>query len=89
MTAFLKSLDSRAWKAVLTGWRAPLHEGGVVKTEVEFTPAEDELALGNNRALNAIFNGVTPNVFKLISQCSEARDAWETLKVTYEGTSQV
>ena len=57
--------------------------------EVEWTPAEDELALGNNRALNAIFNGVTPNVFKQISKCSEAKEAWETLKVTYEGTSQV
>ena len=89
MIAFLKSLEHKAWKSVLTGWTAPLMPDGTIKMEANWTQAEDDQALGNNTALNAIFNGVTPNVFKLISQCSVAKEAWETLQTTYEGTSQV
>jgi len=36
---------------------------GVVKPEEEWTVAEDELALGNSKALNALFNGVDKNMF--------------------------
>ncbi|WJX88834.1 hypothetical protein P8452_70878 [Trifolium repens] len=68
MAAFLKSIDSRTWKAVLR---------------------EDTLALGNNKALNALFNRVDNNMFRLIKQCTVAKDAWEILKTTHEGTSKV
>ncbi|GAA0162920.1 hypothetical protein LIER_18911 [Lithospermum erythrorhizon] len=94
MTAFLKSVDSKTWKSVIFGWTPPTKaaaEGGgrVVKTEVERTPAEDELALGNDKALNAIFTAVDPNVFKMISNCTIAKEAWEVLQTTYEGTAKV
>jgi hypothetical protein len=39
-----------------------------LKPEEDWTPAEDTLALGNNKALNALFNGVDKNMFKLIKQ---------------------
>ena len=80
MIAFLRSVDTKTWKAVLTGWKAPEHANGIVKMEVEWSPAEEELALGNHRALNAIFNGVDPSVFKMISTCVEAKEAWEILQ---------
>ena len=89
MIAFLRSLDTKTWKAVLTGWTAFEHTYGIVKMEIEWTLAENELALGNNRALNAIFNGVDPNVFKMISNCSVAKEAWEILQTAYEGTTKV
>ncbi|GAA0187607.1 hypothetical protein LIER_34895 [Lithospermum erythrorhizon] len=51
MTAFLKSVDSRTWKSVLRGWAHPTQvlvegEAPVIKSEVDWTPAEDELAFG-------------------------------------------
>ena len=49
----------------------------------------DELALGNSKALNALFNGVDKNIFRLINTCTVAQDAWEILKTTHEGTSKV
>ena len=63
MVAFLKSLDNKAWKAVLTGWEHPVvtKEGEATtdkKPEEQWTKEEDDLALGNSKALNAIFNGV-------------------------------
>jgi len=60
-----------------------------LKPEEEWTKAEDELALGNSKALNALFNGVDKNMFRLIKQCIVAMDAWEILKTAHEGTTKV
>ena len=54
MIAFLKSLENKAWKSVLTGWTTPLMPDGTIKREAEWTQVEDDQALGNNKALNAI-----------------------------------
>ena len=94
MSAFLKSIDSRTWKAVLRCWEHPvtLDKDGnnttVLKPEEEWTTAEDELVLGNSKALNALFNGVDKNMFRLLKQCNVAKDAWEILKTAHEGTSK-
>jgi len=95
MSAFLKSIDSKTWKAVPKGWEHPvaLDEDGnrtyVLKPEEEWIVAEDELALGNSNALNVLFNGVDKNMFRLIKQCTMAKDAWEILKTSHEGTTKV
>jgi len=94
MVAFLKSLDNKAWKAVLTGWEHPVitKEGECTtdkKAEEQWSKEEDELALGNSKALNDIFNGVDKNIFRLVNNCEVAKDAWNILKTTHEGTSRV
>jgi len=61
----------------------------VLKPKEERSSVEDELALGNSNALNALFNGVDKNMFKMIKQCTVAKDAWEILKTAHEGTSKV
>ncbi|KAH6785832.1 hypothetical protein C2S51_038287 [Perilla frutescens var. frutescens] len=43
----------------------------------------------NAKAMNAIFSAVDMNVFKLISTCDKAKDAWDILQTTFEGTSSV
>jgi len=81
MSAFLKSIDIKTWKAVLKGWEHPValyadcNRTYVLKPEEEWTATEDELALGNSKALNALFNGVDKNMFRLIKQCTVAKDA--------------
>ena len=47
----------------------------VLKPEEEWSKEEDELALGNSKALNALFNGVDKNIFRLIKHCTVAKDA--------------
>ncbi|WJX12965.1 hypothetical protein P8452_03412 [Trifolium repens] len=95
MIAFLKSIDNRTWKAVLKGWDHPLivtKEGtstGELKLEADWTKEEDEAALNNNKAINALFNGVDTNMFKLIKKYLSAKEAWEILMTCYEGTSKV
>ena len=61
----------------------------VSKPEVDWTDAEEQASVGNARALNAIFNGVHLNVFKLINSYSTSKEAWRILKVAYEGTSKI
>jgi hypothetical protein len=95
MSVFLKSIDSKTWKAVLKGWEHPValdkngNQTNVLKSEEEWTTAEDESSPANSRALNDIFNGVDQNVFRMIKQCNIAKKAWEILEITYEGTSKV
>jgi len=95
MCAFLKFIDSKTWKAVLKGWEHPValdadgNKTTVLKPEEEWTTVEDELALGNSKALNALFNGVDKNMFRLIKQCTVAKDVWEILKTAHEGTTKV
>ncbi|KAK2452208.1 gag-protease polyprotein [Trifolium repens] len=90
MMAFLKSMDSQTWKAVIKGWEHPVMRGTTeLKPEENWSKKEDELALANNKALNALFSGVDKYIFRLIKQCTVAKDAWEILKTTHEGTPKV
>jgi len=71
MSAFLKSIDNKTWKPVLKGWEHPValdadgNRTTILKPEEEWTAVEDELALGNSKALNALFNGVDKNMFQI------------------------
>ena len=39
--------------------------------------------------MSTIFNGVTPDEFRRISTCETAKEAWDILEVTHEGTNLV
>ena len=43
----------------------------------------------NSKALNAIFCGVSPDEFHRISHITVAKEAWQILETTYEGTKKV
>lgn len=64
MSAFLKSIDSKTWIVDMKGWEHPdvLDKDGNkttdLKPEEEWPKEEDELALGNSKALNLLLNGV-------------------------------
>jgi len=81
VSAYLKYIDSKNWKAVLKGWEHPVvldNDGNkttVLKLEKEWAATEDEQALANSKALNALFNGVDKNIFRLIKKYNIAKDA--------------
>ncbi|CAM8937130.1 unnamed protein product [Rhodiola kirilowii] len=93
MKAFLKSLDKKAWRAVLVGWTHPMMantEGAmVIKPEALWIDADEKASVGNTKAMNAIFSRVDENVFKLIANCEIAKETWDILWTTYEGTDKV
>ena len=98
MTAFLRAIDNKTWKAIIKGWSPPVKTATeessstakpTLKKEADWTPEEDAEALANSKALNAIFNGVDKNMFRLINNCTVAKKAWEILRTAHEGTSRV
>ena len=86
MKAFITGLD--AWKIIVTGWKPPTMKNDdgddVRKPEILWDADEDKLASQNGKALNAIFNAVTPQEYKRISNCVSAQEAWKILEVTHD-----
>ena len=71
--AFLKSIDERVWNSVEFGWEKPT-------TPVsEWITAQKEAATFNSKAMNAIFNVVSMEEFKRISNVEVAHTAWNIL----------
>ena len=44
---------------------------------------------GNTKALNAILSGLTNIVYTKVMQCTSTKQAWDKLKIIYEGESKV
>lgn len=92
MMAFLKSMDRKTWKESIKGWEHPVVQDKYDKDTTNFKPEEDqskeedELALWNSKALNALFNTIYKNISKLINTYTVAKDACEILRTTHEGT---
>ncbi|CAM8926216.1 unnamed protein product [Rhodiola kirilowii] len=93
MRSFLKSLDEKAWKAVLKGWTEPMMNNltgePIAKPEALWTEEEDKASMGNSKAMNAIFSAIDENVMKLIINCEVAKEAWDILQTSFEGTYKV
>ena len=74
------SIDEAVWDAIEIGWTKP----EAAKS------TRDKAALvasnANSKALNAIFCGVSPDEFHQISHIIVAKEAWQILETTYEGT---
>ena len=83
MRAFLCSIDDVVWDAVKAGWtRTKAAKSTWDKAALAATNA-------NNKALNAIFCGVSQDEFHRISHITVAKEAWEILETTYEGTKKM
>ena len=83
MRAFLCSIDDVVWDAVEVGWTKP------EAAKSTWDKAALAAANANSKALNAIFCGVSLEEFHRISHITVAKEAWEILKTTYEGTKKV
>ena len=92
MTLFLKTLDGMAWRAIVAGWEPPIitvDDQSIPKSELDWIDAEEQSFVENSRALNAIFNSVDLNVFKLINSYNSIKEAWRIFEVAYECTAKV
>ena len=83
MHAFLCFIDESVWDAVENGWTRP------EAAKSTWDKAALATANANSKALNAIFCGVSLDEFHRISHVTIAKEAWEILETTYEGTKKV
>ena len=83
MKAFLKSTDERVWNSIEYGQEKPT-------TPVsEWQTSQKEAAAFNSKAMNAIFNVVSMEEFKRISNIEVAHTAWNILQTVHEGIKTV
>ena len=83
MRGFLCSIDDIVWDAVEVGWTRS------EAAKSTWDKAVVAAANANSKALNAIFCGVSPDEFHRISHITVAKEIWEILETTYEGTKKV
>ena len=73
MKAFLKSIDERVWNSIEYEWEKPA-------TPVsEWQNFQKKAAAFNSKAMNAIFNVISMEEFKRISNVEIAYTAWNIL----------
>ena len=73
MRAFLQLLDAKLWQAMEIGWTKP------TEALANWDNAKIKAANFNSRALNALFNAVTNEEFKMISSSETAKEVWTIL----------
>ena len=83
MKAFLKSIDERVWNSVEYKWEKPT-------TPVsEWQTSQKEAAAFNRKAMNAIFNAISMEEFKRISNVEVAHTTWNILQIVHKGTKAI
>ena len=83
MKAFLKSIDERVWNSVEYGWNKS------TTSVSEWLTFQKEAAIFNKKVMNAIFNVVSMEEFKRISNVEVAHTAWNIIQTVHEGTKAV
>ena len=79
----LKSIDERVQNSVEYRWEKPT-------TPVsEWQTSQKEAATFNSKAMNVIFNAVSMEKFKRISNVEVAHTAWNIFQTVHEGTKTV
>ena len=73
MHAFLYSIDDSVWTSIKEGWVAPN------KLKVEWDKTSKDKFNANNKAVNAIFCGLSPEEFHRISHVETTKEAWDIL----------
>ena len=92
MRAYLRAIDERIWLSVVNGYTEPvltINDVVVPKPIQQWDKLDFEKKNWNNKALSIIFNGITCDEFRRISICETAKEAWDILEVTHEGTDLV
>ena len=83
MTAFLKSIDERVWNFIEYGWEK------LTTLVSEWQTFSKETTAFNSKVMNAIFNVVSMEKFKKISNVEVVHTAWNILQTVHEGTKVV
>ena len=76
-------MDETIWDVVDIGWTRP------EAAKSTWDKATLAASSANSKALNTIFCGVSPNEFHRISHIFIAKEAWQILETTNEGTKKV
>ncbi|RCU35065.1 hypothetical protein DVA81_18140, partial [Acinetobacter baumannii] len=89
---FLQSITLDVWDIVEDGPFIPtttVDGVNVPKPKKDWNADERRKVELNTKALTCMYCALDPNIFNQISGCESAKEVWDKLQVTYEGTTQV
>ncbi|XP_057985376.1 spindle assembly checkpoint component MAD1-like [Hevea brasiliensis] len=92
MRNFIQSVDIEAWQRIVKGPEIPLKlhaDGYRGKVEDEYNELDWKKVSLNAKALNILHCALDATEYNRISGCTSAKEVWDKLEVTYEGTNQV
>ncbi|XP_077232351.1 uncharacterized protein LOC143869055 [Tasmannia lanceolata] len=82
MKVFLQQ-DFQIWKSVQSGYVEP------TKDLEEWTEGEQQASNVNAKAMNALICALSPEEFNRVTNLQTAKEIWDLLEITHEGTNQV
>ncbi|XP_039025410.1 uncharacterized protein LOC120158683 [Hibiscus syriacus] len=80
---FIQTTNLAVWDAIVDSSSTPS------RNRKDWTSEDKKLAQLNDKAIHILFCTLGPNKYSRVSSCSNAKDIWDKLEVTHEGTSQV
>ncbi|RYR71082.1 uncharacterized protein [Arachis hypogaea] len=93
MKIFVQSIDYNLWKIIMNGPQIPTKIGvdGVVtpKTEAEWSEDDKKKVELNAKAVNLLNCAISFEEYRKISISKTAKEIWDKLQVTHEGTPRV
>ncbi|VFQ77859.1 unnamed protein product [Cuscuta campestris] len=92
MRIYIRSTNFQLWLVIKNGEQIPMKKVGettVPKTEDEFDAEDIKKVENYAEAINMLYCAVNPDDYRKISCCTTAKEMWDKLEVTYEGTDQV
>ena len=92
MKIFIEGIDCDIWDAIENGPFIPTHlVNNVVvnKPRSLWTKDEKKKVQYNLKAKNIITASLSIDEFYRVSNCTTAKEMWDTLKLTHEGTTEV
>ncbi len=84
MSTYIKANDYASWQVISFG-----DTQVVMNDDGSFTDEQLKHIEKNNKAKNLLLTTIAPSEFYLISSCETAKDIWDTLSKTYEGTNTI
>ncbi|KAL4348335.1 hypothetical protein GQ457_17G015400 [Hibiscus cannabinus] len=92
MMLFIKSNDYQVWDVVEDGPFIPMKREGdrlIPKVKMEMTDDDRRRMQVNDKALHMLFCALGPDMYSKMSSYTSAKEVWDTLETTYEGTNDV
>ena len=92
MQIFIEAIDLNIWEAIEQGPYVPSIIAGsatIEKPRADWTEEERRLVQYNLKAKNIITSALGIDEYFRVSNCKSAKDMWDTLQVTHEGTTDV
>ncbi|XP_057756290.1 uncharacterized protein LOC130975519 [Arachis stenosperma] len=93
MRIFVQSIDYNIWKIILNGPDVPTKQNAdgevVAKEDNEWTDEEKKKVELNAKAINLMHCAISFEEFRKVSRCKTAKEIWDKLRLTHEGTKQV